>query len=314
MRTNTQKTATVAFIIDGYFGFKLYKHAKGSCGKTIDFEELVDSTCKILGDTIGQKCVSPANLRQYYMGKDSSRVNCECNEYENALQLARFGARSRPLQGGREKAIDTLLYSDVRNLADSGIIDYLVLLAGDLDHINLVKDLKDMGIGTLLLYGEIGKGRAKTTGCSPELRRACFYSIDLFNLIQKRQGNRRSISMSRSQGGTCTMSADRGRPPVPCNIPMDNSSLLQKVVAAVNQVISDGEQAKGTHLVFALQSQVGVRLKRDGVILPVSLGEYLGWYPTVFRVGTHPRTQALTVSINHNRKNVRKSFSAGKMW
>lgn len=71
MRTNTQKTATVAFIIDGYFGFKLYKHAKGSCGKTIDFEELVDSTCKILGDTIGQKCVSPANLRQYYMGKDS---------------------------------------------------------------------------------------------------------------------------------------------------------------------------------------------------------------------------------------------------
>lgn len=307
MRTNTKEAANVAFIIDGYFGFTLYNNIKQVQGREIDFDGLVNSACAELGRHVGKKCTAPANLRQYYMGKDLKKMNSACNRYEEALQLARFGARSRPLQGGREKGIDTMLYSDVMALARSGAINFLILLSGDADHIILVQDLKEMGIKTLLLYGEIMARGRRVTGCSSELRRACFHSVNLLNLLEGtrvyRSGNR---PMSGEREGQSPVGGFRA--PVHKNHPAsqshirDNSTLLQKVVLTVEQVISAKEQAQGRRLAFAFQSQVGAQLRRNGVSLPVSLGEFLASYPGVFRTGTHPITQALTVSIVRRRE------------
>ena len=182
MRNNTNGIANVAFIIDGYFGLTLYKHIKQVLGKTVDFNTIVNSSCAELERCIGKKCVVPTNLRVYYMGKNLDNLNSTCNRYEENLQLARFAAKSRPLHGGREKGIDTMLYSDVMALARSGTINFLILLSGDADHIILVQDLKEMGIKTLLLYGEIMARGRRVTGCSSELRRACFHSVNLLNL------------------------------------------------------------------------------------------------------------------------------------
>ena len=306
MRNNTNGIANVAFIIDGYFGLTLYKHIKQVLGKTIDFNTIVNSTCAELERRIGKKCVVPTNLRVYYMGKNLDNLNSTCNRYEENLQLARFAAKSRPLHGGREKGIDTMLYSDVIKWAQSHTFDFLVLLAGDADHVILVQDLNDMGIPTLLLYGEIMTKGRKTTGCSSELKQACFHSINLFNLLN-RAGNRPSGNATMSSKRTNHIPATGFRSPSPTHkavfqaTPRNNSNLLQKVQATVRQVIAEKEQSQGRRLAFAFQSQVGTQLQRNGINLPVSLGEYLASYPNIFLVGAHPITQAATVSIIRGR-------------
>lgn len=296
------KTNKIAFVIDGYFGFTLYKNIKGTYGKIINFEGLVNSVCETLGNVIDEKCISPANLRHYYMGTDLGKINAERNEYENALRLARFGARGRPLQNGKEKGIDTMLYSDIKDEANSGSFDYLVLLAGDLDHITLIQDLKTMGIKTVLLYGEIVTNGVKTTGCSSDLKDECYKVVDLFGLIDDhdifKSANIQTNSMTelmkqKSPNLLGGMVAQR-----PMKISSNGiSSLLKSVIDSVNQVISKKELLQGCRLAFALQAQVGTQLKNNGIALPVPLREFLESYPTVFKTGTHPLTKALTVSV-----------------
>ena len=72
---------------------------------------------------------------------------------------------------------------------------------------------------------------------------------------------------------------------------------LKGVVDAVQEVISEKEKIEGQKVAFALQAQVGTQLKKNGVELPVGLKQYLESYPQIFRTGTHPVTQALTVSV-----------------
>ena len=316
---------TIAFVIDGYYGFTLYKHIKSVYGKVMNFEGLVNSACEALGGCIGEKCISPASLRHYYMGTDLERPNAVRNEYENALRLARFGARGRPLQNGREKGIDTMMYSGIKDEADLSAFDYLVLFAGDLDHIILVQDLKAMGIKTILLYGEIVTNGVKTTGYSKELKDCCFESIDLFELLENKEIFQSFHSHANSMTNLMkeTACGATGRPLAPVtpsvrkNYPArtnlsgqirhpavsapsagtGSEFLLQRVVASVKQVIAETEQLQGRPLAFALQAQVGTQLKRNGIVLPSSLSGYLASYPAVFRIGTHPRTQATTVSI-----------------
>ena len=305
MRTNTQNTATVAFIIDGYFGFTLYNNINQVHGKVIDFNKVVNATCAELERRIGRKCMAPTNLRQYYMGKNLDNPNPACNKYELSLQAARFGARSRPLHGKREKGIDTMLYSDVMKWAQYNTFEYLVLLAGDADHVILVEDLKQMGIQTVLLYGEIMTQGRRSTGYSSELRDTCFHSINLFNFVGKSKLHH--LNNSSTSGKTVHSPAtgfrapSNNNKPTSQNRPRNTSNLLQKVQTTVKQVIAEKEQSQGRRLAFAFQSQVGIQLQRNGINLPVSLGEYLASYPNIFRVGTHPTTQALTVSIIQGR-------------
>lgn len=315
----------IAFVIDGYYGLTLYKHIKSAHGKVTNFEGLVNSTCEGLGKCANEKCIAPANLRHYFMGTDPNIINPERNEYENALRLARFGARGRPLQNGREKGIDTMLYSDIKSEADSGLFDYLVLFAGDLDHITLVQDLKDLGIKTVLIYGEIVTNGKKTTGYAEELKDSCFDSVDLFQLLENKEIFQSSQpyakSMTNLMKGTVDGATGRAVVPVTPSVRMNcpartnhsvqtrqtavtvpqastgSAPLLQRVIASVKQVITKNELIQGRTLVFALQAEVGKQLKRNGIVLPIPLSGYLASYPTVFRTGTHPRTQATTVSI-----------------
>lgn len=298
------KTSKIAFVIDGYFGLTLYKHIKKTHGKVINFEGLVDSVCAALEKITDEKCISPANLRHYYMGTDSLQSDADRNEYEDALKLSRFGARGRPLQNGREKGIDTMLYSDIKDEANSGVFDYLVLLAGDLEHITLVQDLKAMKIRTILLYGEITTNGVKTTGCSYELRNSCFESVDLFELIDNgdifQNAQNQTNSMTAFMKGASSLSNNKLTAKssyTPTTSSGNTPALLSTVVSAIDKVIAEKEQAQGRKLAFAFQAQVGTQLKQNGVTLPMPLGEYLNSYPTVFKTGLHPTTKALTVSI-----------------
>lgn len=298
------KTNKIAFVIDGYFGLALYKYIKSNFGKTVNYEGLVTVSCKALENVIQEKCISPANLRHYYMGTDLDRIDTDRNEYEDSLKLSRFGARGRPLQNGREKGIDTMLFSDIKDEAMAGSFDYLILLAGDLDHITLVQDLKSLGIKTVLLYGEIINNGVKTTGYSKELKAACFNSVNLLDLLeneeifQNTQSNFSSMTdlmkgthSNFTQGSIANIRRTRTQSVY------GHNALLQKVIYSVEEVISDKESLQGRKLAFAFQAQVGTKLKEKGVTLPVALGEYLNSYPSVFRTGVHPVTQALTVSI-----------------
>lgn len=321
------KTTKIAFVIDGYYGLTLYKDIKKTCDKVINFEALVNTACLALGNRIGENCISPANLRHYYMGTNSERLDSIRNEYEDSLKLSRFGARGRPLKNGKEKGIDTMLFSDIKEEANAGAFDYLILLAGDLDHITLIQDLKDMGIKTVLMYGEIVTNGKKTTGCSQELKNACFDSVDLYELLDnedifipvKKTSNSITEFMKGSNlGGFKVRSSEQlsstasYQTPVKKEFPLflnrilsknntcsqkQQPGLLDDVITAVKQVIKNAEVIKGHKLVFALQAQVGTYLKRNGIVLPKPLGEYLDSYPDVFMTGTHPVTQALTVSV-----------------
>lgn len=299
------KTNKIAFVIDGCFCFTLYKNIKTCYGKVINFEGLVSSACAALEERIKEKCISPASLRHYYMGTDTERVDPLRNEYEDSLKLSRFGARGRPLQNGREKGIDTMLYSDIKDEANSGSFDYLILLAGDLDHITLVQDLKSMGIKTILFYGEIVTNEGKTTGCSYELMNSCFDSVNLFELLENeeifqsanRQSNLMTAFMKKKKTGISDKLTLKGNLGMPKITDAENLSCLKDVISSIQQVISEKEQVQGRKLAFAFQAQVGTQLKKKGIALSVPLSTYLQSFPMVFKTGTHPVTQALTVSI-----------------
>lgn len=299
------KTNKIAFVVDGYYGLSLYRYAKSEFGKIINFEGLVNSACTALENIIQEKCISPASLRHYYMGTDLNNVNSVRNEYETALKLSRFGARGRPLQNGKEKCIDTMLFSDIKDEATAGVFDYLILLAGDLDHITLVQDLKSLGIKTVLLYGEIITNGIKTTGYSHELRDACFNSVDLFEILD----NGDVFKNTKYQHTSMTELMRSPMPKTSIVMKPENHAVQQEdelgkedltlkgVVDAVQEVISEKEKIEGQKVAFALQAQVGTQLKKNGVELPVGLKQYLESYPQIFRTGTHPVTQALTVSV-----------------
>ena len=299
------KTNKIAFVVDGYYGLSLYRYAKSEFGKIINFEGLVNSACTALENIIQEKCISPASLRHYYMGTDLNNVNSVRNEYETALKLSRFGARGRPLQNGKEKCIDTMLFSDIKDEATAGVFDYLILLAGDLDHITLVQDLKSLGIKTVLLYGEIITNGIKTTGYSHELRDSCFNAVDLFEILDNgdvfkntKYQHTSMTELMRTPMPKTSIVMEPKNPAVQQENELDKEDLtLKGVVDAVQEVISEKEKIEGQKVAFALQAQVGTQLKKNGVELPVGLKQYLESYPQIFRTGTHPVTQALTVSV-----------------
>ena len=239
------------------------------------------------------------------MGTDLNNVNSVRNEYETALKLSRFGARGRPLQNGKEKCIDTMLFSDIKDEATAGVFDYLILLAGDLDHITLVQDLKSLGIKTVLLYGEIITKGIKTTGYSHELRDACFNSVDLFEILDNgdvfkntKYQHTSMTELMRSPMPKTSIVMEPKNPAVQQENELDKEDLMLKgVVDAIQEVISEKEKLQDRKLAFAFQAQVGTQLKKNGVELPVGLKQYLESYPQIFRTGTHPVTQALTVSV-----------------
>lgn len=310
------KTNKIAFVIDGYYGLTLYKDIKHRYGKLINFEGLVAMACNALSKW-GEKCISPANLRNYYMGTCHSTKDSERDEYEDALKLSKFGARGRPLQNGKEKGIDTMLYSDIKDEAESDAFDYLLLLAGDLDHITLVEDLKSIGKKTVLFYGEILANGVKTTGCSDALKSACYESVDLYSLLENDEifscaktecsiadctKSRDSFNETRTFSKTVSITTQPVAQAYEGNFPATelaecDAVLLNKVISSIREVISVKENQVGRKIPFALQAQVGIRLKEKGVELPVSLGNFFDRYPGVFRTGAHPSTHALTVSV-----------------
>ena len=107
----------ISFVIDGFFCFTLYKNIKHLYNKKINFEGLVNVVCRKLQQTTGNHFVSLPFLRQYYIGTDHEHIDAERNEYENALKISRFGEKGRPLTNGREKCIDTMLISDVKEVS-----------------------------------------------------------------------------------------------------------------------------------------------------------------------------------------------------
>lgn len=310
------KTNKVAFVIDGYFGFTFYKHIKTTYGKVINFDNLVNISCEALGNILEEKCISPANLRQYYMGTDLERMDANRIEYERALSISRFGARGRPLKCGKEKGIDTMLFSDIKEEATAGAFDYLILLAGDLDHITLVQDLKAMGIKTILIYGEIVSNGVKTTGYSEELRRACFNSVNIMDFLNDpdicqstktqpssmtmiMKARTRHTSDQPEQHPVCNMEDRPLRRPVHRNaVPVrPKKNLLHNVIDAVNQTFALKQEQLGKRVPFVYQDKVLAQLKLNGIKLPVPLNQYLDSYPTVFRTGAYSDSRSLIVSL-----------------
>ena len=310
------KTNKVAFVIDGYFGFTFYKHIKTSYGKVINFDNLVNISCEALGNILEEKCISPANLRQYYMGTDLERMDANRIEYERALSISRFGARGRPLKCGKEKGIDTMLFSDIKEEATAGAFDYLILLAGDLDHITLVQDLKAMGIKTILIYGEIVSNGVKTTGYSEELRRSCFNSVNIMDFLNDpdicqstktqpssmtmiMKARTRQTSDQLVQHPVCNTEYRPLRRPVHRNaVPVrPKKNLLQNVIDAVNQTFALKQEQLGKRVPFVYQDKVLAQLKLNGIKLPVPLNQYLDSYPTVFRTGAYSDLRSLIVSL-----------------
>lgn len=311
------KTNKVAFVIDGYFGFTFYKHIKSTYGKVINFDNLVNISCEALGNILEEKCISPANLRHYYMGTDLERKDASRIEYEIALSLSRFGARGRPLRCGKEKCIDTMLFSDIKEEATAGAFDYLILLAGDLDHITLVQDLKAMGVKTILLYGEIVNNGVKTTSYSEELRRACFDSVNLMELLENQyifqSAEKESSSMTKFMKSKPSNHNVQQPLRQSMHQPVRNTvrhparrsvvtvhtrkTLLQNVIDAVNQTFALKQEQLGKRVPFVYQTKVLDQLNQNGIRLPMPLNQYLDSYPTVFRTGAYSDSRSLIVSL-----------------
>lgn len=79
------------------------------------------------------------------------------------------------------------------------------------------------------------------------------------------------------------------------------TGLDKKIIIAIRNVIERLQNDRGgRHIAFALQSEVGKELKRMNVKVRGGLMNYLKARPFIFNVGTHPSTNALTVSVKRS--------------
>ena len=264
--------------IDGIFGLDLFQHGKEQYHKVLDFTGLIQEVCQQLGVKNGCQVLAPKVLRQCYIGAIAKSWNPLRREYETALRNARFGMRGWPLySNGKEKGIDTMLFSEVLEAAQLDYFDYLVLLTGDLDHITLVQELKEMGKETVLITGKVcGEDGLEKTGYAKELKNNCLETINIFSLI----GNPKVF---------------KDAPTIPAVV-ADKKQILQ-VVQAIEEIMAERSKEMGKSMVFAYQDQVEARLVQNGIPLDMPLGKYLVSFPTIFRVGRDWFSPRKTVSI-----------------
>ncbi|MBR4684464.1 MAG: NYN domain-containing protein [Spirochaetia bacterium] len=268
-----------AFIaVDGIFGFDLFQHGKEQYHKVLDFGGLIQDVCQRLGTKGDCQVLVPKVLRRCYIGATTKCWNPVRREYETALRNAKFVMPGRPLcSNGKEKGIDTLLFSEVIEAARYDYFDYLVLLTGDLDHITLVQDLKEMGKETILLTGKVcGEDGLEKTGYSKELENNCMETIDIFSLIGEPK-------------------VFKDVPAIPA-VAADKKQIPQ-VVQAIVEIMAEKSKEVGKTAVFAYQDMVEARLVQNGTQLGMPLGEYLVSFPTIFKVGCVWFSQRKTVSL-----------------
>lgn len=263
----------ISFIIDGFFCFNLYQHAKNTHHKVLNFAGLVRAICKRMAAKVGCEIVAPKILRNCYMGLSVDIP--DLLDYEIALSDARFGMRRRPLVNGKEKAIDTMIQSDIKEAAQDGFFDYLFILAGDFDHDTLVGDLKDLEIGTILVTGEYRDGK-NITACSEKLKSNCFETIDIFSFLN-------NPDVFEDMPATPTDSTDE--------------ELLQQVKQVVQEMMDEKTKELGRQMVFALQFSVAKKLEQLGIKLGITLSEFFAKHQDVFKVGIDAAPFRKTVSI-----------------
>lgn len=264
--------------VDGIFGLDLFQHAKEKFHKVLDFGGLIQDVCRRLGAKDGCQVLAPKVLRQCYIGAIAKCWNPDRREYENALRNARVGMRGWPLySNGKEKGIDTMLFSDVIEAAQLDYFDYLVLLTGDLDHITLVQELKEMGKETVLITGKVcDEDGLEKTGYAKELKNSCLETINIFSLIDDPK-------------------VFKDAPAIPA-VAADKKQIPQ-VVQAIDEVMAEKSKEMGKSMAFAYQDQVEARLVQNGTPLDMPLDKYLVSFPTIFRVGRTWFSPRKTVSI-----------------
>lgn len=88
------------------------------------------------------------------------------------------------------------------------------------------------------------------------------------------------------------------------------SKLDKTILIAIGNVIEKISNAQGgRHIAFALIAEVGNELKRMNVQIP-NLKDYLESRSDIFRVGQHPKTKALTVSLKKRKDNANRRLAA----
>lgn len=300
-------------VIDGYFILELYRKAIG-LGKKVNFTGLITYITQLLQQKYGNNIIVSMEC---YIGLNPHPSPIE-TQFLTELRNAGFAIHGRQIRpNGKEKGLDGEIVWHIAEKAILGIIDALILLAGDFDHITPIQNLKLRNIPTFLVSGI---SKASDSYYSEDLKDACEEFYDFFELLENPKtyssipaysnhspravvGKKPvHIAKSASVPGIHKKPVSAVQTPIvkrnPRNSSLTPAQILQnKVKGTIADVIQAQSQKQGRHLVFCLQAEVGKELKRRGITLPESLGSYLAARPSVFRVGTHPYTKARTVSV-----------------
>ncbi len=310
-------------VIDGYFILELYRKAIG-LGKKVNFTGLITYITQLLQQKYGNNIIVSMEC---YIGLNPHPSPIE-TKFLTELRNAGFAIHGRQIRpNGKEKGLDGEIVWHIAEKAILGIIDALILLAGDFDHITPIQNLKLRNIPTFLVSGI---SKASDSYYSADLKDACEEFYDFFELLENPKTyssipaytnhspravvGKKPVHIAKPAPVPTPIVSASTRPVVhkkpvsavqtpivkrnPRNPSLTPAQILQnKVKGTIADVIQAQSQKQGRHLVFALQSEVGKELRRRGITLPESLGSYLAARPSVFRVGTHPYTQARTVSV-----------------
>jgi len=310
------------------FNFNLVANKKG---KEIDLFGLTEVCSNLMSIHLGCNCTVPNYFKNIYMGYENNASE-KRREFNSKFMGAGFHWCAAELQNGKEKEIDARFDVDVLSAAYRGKIDGVILLTNDRDHRPLAQALKTLKIPTMLIYDEVYENGRKITGYSKELYETCDFKIPLFSFLENPKvfkpmhsedpvqpfvsaprevvsapANKRIVVKRKT-----TPITQNNAPVQSLTSPSSGSGvydlrkkiqptalLQQQIVNAVKQVISDKEQRWNTILKFALTGEVGKYLHKNGVRLPYgqSLSDFFRANPSLFRIGSHPKTGACTVSI-----------------
>jgi uncharacterized LabA/DUF88 family protein len=114
--------------------------------------------------------IRSATRAYYYTSTTSDQP--EWTETRLALRAMGFEPRLFRRAGGRSKAVDVALTTDVLTLASEGRYEVAVIFAGDGDYVPLIEAVKRIGLHVVVGFFE-------ENGLSPELRIAADQYVDL---------------------------------------------------------------------------------------------------------------------------------------
>lgn len=135
----------------------------------------------------------PIVQSHFFRGRFSAKIADERQSlyndrvFDDILMWEGIDVHYVPIKGNEERGVDVMLALETYELASTGKVDIIVLIAGDRDYVPLVRKILAMGVKVMVLGWDFEykdeMGRARQTFTSEGLLAEATYPVEMQNVI-----------------------------------------------------------------------------------------------------------------------------------